>query len=211
MCIKNFKLLFPAVLLSLLLLAAGCSKDDFSNGISVSEINVKNPVGESSESIDFVEVEFNNKQFMTVDFMDNGFTVNLPETVEDYYLMDIKDDFPKGLNISDPQAKICYLSMEGGDYESDLKGNEFRRQYEYRNMEYNGPDEAPETEGFYIYTDRDVAITGKTEGDFFTPISCSLSLKKGWNLYFWTRDHTDDFGKETYSHKEPKGMQWWAR
>jgi len=209
------KRLFLKAAMFILFVVGGCSKEGIDNpgdGKNVYVINVKYPEGESCSRVEFVELVCNYTTILKVDFVDFGFTAKLPETVDDFLLEKITDNMPKGLKITNPEAKITYLTLRGSNQASKSSSYKYYMYFEYRNMASNGDDTAPETEGDYVYVDSDVKITGTVIEDFYnTPLVYSLALKKGWNLIFCTVDHTHEKNKTTYSNKEPKGMQWWAR
>ncbi|MDR1678968.1 MAG: hypothetical protein LBR81_04240 [Prevotellaceae bacterium] len=127
-------------------------------------------------------------------YKNNGFTVELPETLPDSYLYtQFQDEEWNNLTISDRNAKTIAESWVGG---YDSNGNEIG-EFWASAMAITGEDD--DVMG-WIYVDRDVTIKGEIkevydEWDEEYISKYDLNLKKGWNIVYGTE--TESYDSET--------------
>ena len=136
------------------------------------------------------------------DYQDGGFTLTLPSTFDDQYLMDITelffDENPENFVISDESARTLPLfdeNFKAYNEDGELVGN-----FIYVNED----DDGALTYAAFFYVDRDVDITGTVDfdPDIYT---FSMSLKEGWNIVYITQYDENTF---EITSKEVEGMKW---
>jgi len=122
-------------------------------------------------------------------YANGGFKLTLPETVSAKYLHVIDEDFDdfEG-TISDPQAKMGFVSIEAYDDDKEYIGSFVHGDF----------DKSIWVQ--YMYFDRDVTINGY-DNEFDDEYNCSF--KKGWNIMYIT--YTDSDYGWLYSTKKPSG------
>jgi len=135
------------------------------------------------------------------DYQDGGFTLTLPSTFDDQYLMDIMGLFfeenPENLSISDEDAKVLPLFDENFKaYNGDGEQVGF--------FYYATGEDDVYTYAAFFYVDRDVDMTGTVDfdPDIYT---FNISLKEGWNIVYITQFDENTFELTT---KEVDGMEW---
>jgi hypothetical protein len=182
-----------------------CSKDNKnqdntqSNAIFVfvekgSEYNVL--IGSTVKAIGYYSLDGSSSlsyEVATANYENDGFTLNLPSTVDAQYLGNIKFslDIPDNITISDTNTKVISI-IEIKPYQNGSSLSLFP----YHQFMYcKNPDSEVEydyTE--FVYVDRDVAITGASSeirnGVTYNE-TYSVSLKQGWNRMYNTG--TTDF------------------
>ena len=175
----------------------GCKKDDDDGSSSIKEIKAK--IENASEFSDVVKVKIrawdsndNEIVLATADFKDDGFTLNLPETVNSSLLQSVGDGAPSSLTISNKNAKIFVFESVIGYNKDDEVIAYF----------WHGKEEANSGSAcMYFYVDSDLKITGteKDSGtDWEETMVFSLVLKKGWNVVYETWSYTEQGDKEIY-------------
>jgi len=140
-------------------------------------------------------------------YSNGGFTINLPQTIDDKYLVrideavfitDWNDDYFDGddIKISNRNVKTLQIwNFEGYDSQGDWVDN-FLYIKEGEFLWW--------TRAFFWYVDRDVTITGTADG-YYEGDTWNVSLKKGWNIvYRINNDHQHE-----YTTKPVDGMKWY--
>jgi len=119
---------------------------------------------------DGTENYFKGVEIATGSYSNGGFTLNLPETMNNQYLNKIDDelDLGAGLTFSDANAKITAIIIQG--YNSAGKAIGW--------FEYSSSN----IEGVICYVDRDVNVIGANE-DF----RVNIRFKRGWNLLYFEK------------------------
>jgi len=163
-------------------------------------------------------------------YSSGGFNVALPETIDQTYLLPITDADSEDLSsnwitVSDKTAMGNGISLEGyesGSYQGDFYYGAVSQNTNATTMSVS----VTMTEGMYLYVDKDVNMTGSyTETDYIDDISvpinysASASLKKGWNIVYYTEsisikfntngDVTSGSGTASYTSKDPGGLKWY--
>ena len=189
-----------------------CDKDDDKGGntLKITATGVVN----GSDQITTVKAIIYLEDSDGVDVMaqaaykNNGFTLELPATIDVKYLNSIGDfgDI-QTITISNKDAKVLFWE---DIYGYDKDGNEIGYFYLL---------EGNENSGYYtswMYADRNLTITGeiKDVDEYSTYIEkYDLQLKKGWNVVYDSYvESVDGSGKEvdTYSYttKKPAGVNY---
>ena len=176
-----------------------CDKDDDNdgdtNGGNASKITATNVFNGSTniktvKALIYWESGENNygKDAITqAPYLNNGFTLELPTTLEAKYLETIDTE---GIAVSDKNFKSCFLE--------DLRGyNEDDDEIGYFYLEEENGDNDYYTS--WIYSDRDVTIKGEDDGGKY-----NLTLKKGWNVVY------DSYIDDSYSFtsQKPSGVNY---
>lgn len=120
----------------------------------------------------------------------NSFTLGLPLNPSETYLKKFwgNDADYIGLTTSDKEAKLMFFSeISGYNNNNNEIGYYFQEVKKNSTIYYK----------FWVYTDRDVTITGSV--DWGGTKNYNLDLKKGWNEYHWS--HSDIL--ESYSSTAP--------
>lgn len=178
-----------------------CNKDDDNdggtNGGSVSRITATNVINGSTQiktvkALAYWEREYDdgNDAIAQAPFTNNGFTLELPATVGAKYLFLISEEAPRGINISDENAKGLFLEdIRGYDGDDDEIGDFYLE-------EENGDNEYYTS---WFYSDRDVTIKGEDDGEKY-----NVTLKKGWNVVY------DSYTDHSYSltSQKPSGVNY---
>jgi|LSQX01.2.fsa_nt_gb hypothetical protein len=178
-----------------------CNKDDDNdggtNGGSVSRITATNVINGSTQIktvkvLAYWEREYDdgNDAIAQAPFTNNGFTLELPATVGAKYLFLISEEAPRGINISDENAKGLFLEdIRGYDGDDDEIGDFYLE-------EENGDNEYYTS---WFYSDRDVTIKGEDDGEKY-----NVTLKKGWNVVY------DSYTDDSYSltSQKPSGVNY---
>jgi len=132
------------------------------------------------------QISLNQREVLAVaDFKNGGFTLQLPETVDEKYLRPISDRWGEGITISNTSAKIF-----SNAYISGYKDDALNRSY--NTLECIKEIETSNSVSLYLkeywYVDSDVNVSGthtETFQQFITSNSTvSLVLKKGWNVVY---------------------------
>ena len=148
-------------------------------------------------------------------YKNNGFTLELPATVSDKYLISIMAAGTQDLVdtiVSDKNAKLYEL---GVIYGYDKDENEIG--FFHLEGENNGGDEYYYTD--WIYVDRDVTVKGEIKDlyyrdDYGMIEKYNWELKKGWNITYEniTYSYDDSTGREvdinTYTSQKPSGISY---
>ncbi|GHV62411.1 hypothetical protein FACS1894195_4290 [Bacteroidia bacterium] len=128
-------------------------------------------------------------------YVDGGFTLSLPATVDVAYLKSLPFSMIEGLNVSNKNVKGFTASMVAYN-KGSVVGN-FQHVVSGANGTQSG--------GIFMYVDSDVTISGG-----YSDITYKLSLEKGWNKCYVT---ATERGYESYSivltTTEPKGVVNW--
>jgi len=133
------------------------------------------------------ENDYDEDAIAQAPYLNNGFTLELPTTLEAKYLetMDLE-----GIAVSDKNFKSYFLY--------DLRGyNEDDDEIGYFYLEEENGDNFYYTS--WIYSDRDVTMEGENDGEKY-----NVTLKKGWNVVY--DSYTDD-GFSLTSQK-PSGVNY---
>jgi len=138
----------------------------------------------------------NNQTLVSSAFANGGFSFTLPATVDGQFLFPFDDEDMDGFEISDKNAKTNsvefegFSSSEGGFDYSHWEGN-FILGKIHDLIDRDTFFLAGGTMATYIYSDRDVTVSGKiheSDDDGFFSITLdiitNLSLKKGWNRVY---------------------------
>lgn len=178
-----------------------CNKDDDNDGVtnggSVSRITATNVINGSTQIktvkvLAYWEREYDdgNDAIAQAPFTNNGFTLELPATVGAKYLFLISEEAPRGINISDENAKGLFLwDIRGYDGDDDEIGDFYLE-------EENGDNEYYTS---WFYSDRDVTIKGEDDGEKY-----NVTLKKGWNVVY--DSYTD--GSYSLTSQKPSGVNY---
>jgi len=180
----NFGLFFLALGLTTVVFNS-CDKDDDNdgdtNGGNALKITATNVIN-GSTNIKTVkakiywesgENDYDEDAIAQAPYLNNGFTLELPTTLEAKYLetMDLE-----GIAVSDKNFKSYFLY--------DLRGyNEDDDEIGYFYLEEENGDNFYYTS--WIYSDRDVTMEGENDGEKY-----NVTLKKGWNVVY--DSYTDD-------------------
>ncbi|MCO5229521.1 MAG: hypothetical protein M9958_00055 [Chitinophagales bacterium] len=215
MPILKFALLFS------LLITVACNKDKDKDINTPFRIIAKD-VSNSSSTI--ITAKVIAEYYLNGDFLDgviaqapysnNGFTIELPATVDNKYLDEIIDFFGDYDDIVEGSVSISnkdVLALYIEDVEAfDSKDKEIGEFYLYKYFEDNDYYTS------WIYVESDVTIKGKvvtTDDSFEKDIEeYDLALKKGWNViyesYLYEYDSVGD--REIYTDKftssKPSGV-----
>jgi hypothetical protein len=123
-----------------------------------------------------------------------GFTIKLPETVDDAYLS-VSDYEGSGITVSNPGVKGTDAFLYA------YKSGKVTGCFEYGNI----PDNYY---GWLTYVDGNVSITG-TETDEYGTVNYNLNLKKGWNIVYWHEVSINGKYLEEATTQAPSGMKWY--
>jgi transposase-like protein len=152
-----------------------------------------------NELIDVVKLEAKNKStdkyetLASAEYKNRGFVLTLPETLNSKYMSIY--EYPDGITVSNSNVKIARVDLSA--YKSDSHIGYF----DHRSGAW---------EGFLVYADDDVSITGtKISGaDTDTPWTSkySVNLKKGWNIQYYMETTSENYSDHTTT--EPAGAKW---
>ena len=149
----------------------------------------------------------------TVKYVSGEFSIVFPETVNDRYLKNIDGGYP-ALKFSNKNVKGISIYIDA--YQSGACVGNF----------YHAKNSDLQTEALFVYVDGNVNITGSDSytninrdqygnvlGEHTSNTSYNVSLKKGWNIMYFTETHTRSGQKtttsETVTTKVPDGMKWY--
>jgi hypothetical protein len=155
-----------------------------------------------------------NHQVKTVIYENGKFTIDLPAVLNESYLMKIDDGNYPALKVSNKNVKGVSIKIDA--YQSGICVGNF----------YYAKSSSLQTEALFVYVDGDVKITGSDSstninrdpygniiGEQTFNISYNVSLKKGWNIMYFTETHSTSGQKtstsETVTTNIPDGMKWY--
>jgi len=146
-------------------------------------------------------------------YVNGEFTVELHATVDDNFLKEIYGSYP-ALKVSNKNVKGTSLNISA--FQSGVSVGNF----------YYAKNSGIQTEALFVYVDGNVNITGSDSqtiinrdsygnilGEHTYKISYGVSLKKGWNVMYFTETHSNSGQKtttsETVTTNAPEGMRWY--
>jgi hypothetical protein len=211
-----------------------CSKDDEDDYISTlsGEFSVKVEGGSSYNSkIDTVKLELyrnGNYEVCSDRYAKGGFTLDLPETVPNRYLVDIDDEDESfvpdidGIAISNTKVKMGWAELSAYKWTTYNYGYDYNYGYSQRVGYFY--HETDEWEGGLVYMNGDVTIsgTGEEEDDDYYGYNedysrqyvykFSVNAKKGWNILYVKRTSVETKTKEVrtyeYTTQAPANAVW---
>jgi hypothetical protein len=147
--------------------------DDDNSGLALGRIEVENGNSYNGE-IDTVkvviEIEIEDGVVVySAPYTNGGFTLNLPESVDNKYLEKIGEEMSGGFNVSNANVKGCAAILAA--YKSGSVVGSF----------YHGTKIFP---GALMYVDDALTVTGSQDEGEGMAITYNLSLKKGWNMVY---------------------------
>ena len=186
-----------------------CGRDDDNNGDTIdnaSKITATN-VNNGSTQIKTVKAivfwesgnNYESEAIAQAPYQNNGFTLELPATLQDKYLETIDTDDLEGIFVSDKNFKSCFLEDLRGYNGDDNEIGYFYLEEDNENWEHYTS---------WIYVDRNVTIKGEVvddeeQGNF------DLTLKKGWNIVYESYIEMENgivMDSFTISSKKPSGV-----
>ena len=213
-------------LLSMCIIFSGCDKDDDKGGgaNTVNQITVKIENASDFSNVAKVKLQvwfqengsYQIHDIAEADFINGGFTLKLPETLNAKYLEVFnEEDMPETVVVSNKSAKSFSF---GSIYGFNSAGDQIVR------FRYENRTESTNTESYagaqWMYVDSDVNVTGTESGDWkgeenegVYNVTFALTLKKGWNVYYETYTGTRQGNKYTEnnafrSNPAPSGLKW---
>jgi hypothetical protein len=209
-----------ATLLSCVFLI-GCKKenDDTLSVVAIVDGKITAKIENASKYSDVVEVKLMGYDFgdgtpelARGDWKDDGFTIELPKTLDPNYLRALVNNdgliinTPSTMTISNKNVKFVIANFKGFDKD----GNVFTNFYPYNPYNKDGKRIS------LIYVDSDVTISGynKTDvighcdgGDMYLEVLCiwektttySIKWEKGWNV--WCLSSSESIKKRTMTEK----------
>lgn len=202
------------VVVALIVAAAftSCDKDDDHGVVSGSITQIIAKISNASEFPDVATVKllaWNNDVLAEADFINGGFTIDLPETVDGKYLHQFDEIFfyYETLTISKKDAKALHdLRIYG--YNSSGKRIAVFSNEKYVGNEYSEIYAMTE----YLWVDNDVNISGSykdtEDKDYVETYSVSLILKKGWNVVYMSENDTEKGYKVEIKTSPISGLKW---
>ena len=184
--------------------SSGSNSSNGNNTGDITSIEASNVVNSTSD-IANVKLIFSNHdngndiyyEFTTAKYKNNGFKLELPETLQDKYLFNAADYCygrwgVDSAIISDKQAKILGYDFYIVAYNSaGMEIGEF-----YVNSNLGGL--------YYVYADRNFTVSSHfTVGRIVVERNCSFS--KGWNIEYWDETNTKSLNTTT----KPTGFNYW--
>jgi hypothetical protein len=200
------RILIIAVLVAIAF--ASCKKDDDFTPLVNNTITAQVEKGKdynsvfSSVKVKIYYLEYYNGNYFSLpdsdyfeaasDYVNGGFSLTLPETLEARCLMPIANllYFDSGAKISDRSARGIYTTIEGYD-----KDGKYVDDFIYR---------TPRTTGDFWYVDRDVKITGEDNYNLY-----NMDLKKGWNIVYFKSNGQGYKGSNIT--EAQKGLKWYRK
>lgn len=198
-----------------------CDKDDDNdggtNGVNASKISATNVINGSTKIITVKALAdwksgdnvYRSDAITQAPYQNNGFTLELPATVGDKYLVTTNDaDYLKEISVSDKNSKFYFLyDLSGYNVDDDEIG--------YFSLEAENDDIYHNTS--WVYVDRDVTLKGESkeideEYDEESIEKYDLTLKKGWNIVY--ESDTESFknginvDSYTISSNKPSGVNY---
>jgi len=131
----------------------------------------------------------------------NGFTVELPKTIDTKYLTLINDDILKSVNVSNKNAKLAYFySFYGYDKYGEPVVIEYGTDEDYH-INFSSGRRDNYYQVMYVYADSDVSISGtKTAENQSEKTVYSINFRKGWNIMYQSAGVWEfKDGKTTYT------------
>jgi len=202
---------------------SGCNKDDDAPGTSSVKSIVAQVVhgANFNSGIDVVKAvmkygEDEEKEYVVAEgeYKNGGFTIFLPETVDDKYLQSggeidieyVEEGIPDGIKVSDPTVRMGVIDLEG------FKSDEYLDDFIYAKFQIS-EKELSLVAGGFCYVDKDVKITGsvseKDEKGNKMTVSCNMFLKQGWNIMYVSLSFTEKEMIISAATKDPGGMKWY--
>ena len=194
-------------ILLLALVFNGCSKEDkapslvsgsISRTITAEDVEnagdydirfvwaVINPEEDSEHSLDFDE------RIAEGTYSNDGFSIQLPSSVNKGHLKDIRDFFEDYLNVSG--SKLKYSDPDAQIVDIDFIAlNQAKNGWFGFFANIDDGDDDDRIWCLYVYVDSDVDVTGGP----------TVSFSRGWNRLYYSS------GKNLVTTKEPKGMTWY--
>ncbi len=150
-------------------------------------------------------------QVKSVKYVNGEFIMDLPVTVDDKYLKKIDGSYLHILKVSNKTAKGVSIYFEA--YKSGVCVGNFYHAQKKSNSEI---------EALFVYVDGNVEITGSDSrtdihrdsygnyrGETTWNTSYNVSLKKGWNIIYYTEIQSGSTITETATTNVPDGMKWY--
>jgi hypothetical protein len=207
---RNF---FMMAFVSLFTVVALCScnkdEDDENGAIPNNTITavVENGASYNSEidlvkAIVYSERDDRETTLASAPYSNGGFTLNLPASLDAQYL-NAFEEVPKGVTISNPNAKIGGANLEAYNKEDSYTGYFYQATGDWR--------------GLLIYVDGNLSISGNyTETETYdeetythTEKYNNCNLKKGWNMiYIKETEKTGNSYEYEYTTQAPAGVKW---
>ncbi len=188
-----------------------CSDDDDGGGaFKIKASNVSNSLSQvvTVKGISWSESTESYGVIAEANYQNKGFTLSLPTTLADKYLVSLGDDMPASISVSDANAKTAFLEyIEGYDEDDDYIGDFY--------LEKSNDDSEYYTS--WVYADRSVTIKGEvsvTEDDEVDVDKFDVKLKKGWNVIYdtYTYSYNSSTGITVYTtsntSKKPSGVNY---
>jgi hypothetical protein len=140
----------------------------------------------------------------------NGFTLELPATVSDKYLLLLTTDVPSGITISDRTAKCTNISIQAFDKDDNRIGS----------FALGKSDDDADNEVMWLYVDKNVTIKGEfkdyddEESNREYISKYDMDMKKGWNIVYMmeSESHNNSTGRDVYTStlttQKPSGVNF---
>jgi|GEM_PF-1694276 len=188
-----------------------CNNDEPDRpGTTVTEIRATNITGDTS-GITTVGIRWwsmNGRDYETIaqaPFVNNGFTINLPATLDDRFLHLLRDEISEKITVSDENAKM-FAMLESGILAFDEDGEEMGAFF------FGHEDNDNFHQVVWFYADRNVSITGREEeefcdfwGCFTTNVEYNLNFRRGWNIAYLVVDQDE---KMLLTTRRPTGVEF---
>ena len=219
-----FKL--AGILLVACVLFTGCKKDEDDNddnhAASTDKITAK--INDASKFGDVKKVEIRGYYYESGsyihdpiaegDFKDGGFTIILPETVNEKYLTTL-ENLSNKVNVSNNKVK----RMANNQVPGVNSANEDIVIFTYKKEESNSePYKYVLSQMVWYYVDGDLNVSGTTPSIYHEGINTemsdtySLKLKKGWNITYHIQTTTKQgdkmIQKNEYTNSAVSGLKW---
>jgi hypothetical protein len=154
---------------------------------------------------------------INVAYVNGGFTLDLPASVDDKYLYTFDEKFdvlPESIKVSNPNVKMTDPSLSAYKWDPEATYNPVTVGYIY----YGTTDIL--WRGNLWYVDGDVTITGSSKVErtvdglqISKTTVYSINAKKGWNIVYKNEVHTDtettESETETHTTNAPAGAKWY--
>lgn len=165
----------------------------------VSLITATNIINGTND-IKTVKARFDDIIIAQTSYQNNGFTLQLPTTLNDIYLYSLSE-WDSEISISDRTAKYLALSNL---YAYDIDDDEIG----WFNYAYEKSNEWGAI--LWMYVDKNVTISGSEIGSYES-VSYNLNLQKGWNIFYGVTTYTGDDEVTTVTSQKPSGVtfQWY--